>query len=52
MTGDHWLICSIESGIMAAFANNPDPFPTLTQLHVHSSQRRVSFSRDQQTLPM
>lgn len=31
---------------MATFANNPDPIPALVQLHVHSSQRRVSISLD------
>jgi hypothetical protein len=31
---------------MAAFATNLDAIPALTQLHVHSSQRRVSISRD------
>jgi len=30
---------------MAVSATNPDPIPALAQLHVHSSQRRVSISR-------
>jgi hypothetical protein len=31
---------------LATFADNPDPIPALTQLHVDSSLRRVGISRD------
>src|SRR6266568_2477360 len=46
VAGDPWLIRGIETGIVATFATNPDPLLGLSRLHVHSTLKRISISRD------